>query len=124
MAERHAESYTVSLTKQLWAYHSATFSGDAHLFDAEQSHLPNAPVFTRQNAHRNTIVPGDPGLASTVLKLLPQRKQHRWFRSMKSSQALALSVFGNLKVLHRADCLVNVLDDDGFGLAFRDALTE
>jgi hypothetical protein len=34
MAERHAESYTVSLTKQLWAYHSATFSGDASGFPA------------------------------------------------------------------------------------------
>ena len=114
------DSYTVSLTKQLWAYQAAKFSREEELFDRKYSHLPNAPVFTKRDAHRNVIVPDDRSLATAVLELVPQRKQHRWFRSMKSSQALALSVFGNLKILHRADCLAHVPDEDGFGLAFRD----
>jgi hypothetical protein len=43
---------------------------------------------------------------------------------MKSSQALALSVFGNLKILNQADCLAEVHDEDGFGPAFRHGVIE
>jgi len=68
------------------------------------------------------IVPDDSAQAAAVLKLLPPSQQHRWFRSMKSSQALALSVFGNLKILNRADCLAKVQDEDGFGPAFRNGV--
>ena len=42
------------------------------------------------------IVPDDSAQAAAVLKLMPPSKRHRWFRSMKSSQALTQSVFGAL----------------------------
>lgn len=80
--------------------------------------VPNPPVFTREASHRNVIVPEDPMLAAEVLKLVPREKRHKWFRSMKSSQALALSVFGNLKVLNRTRCLSEVSADDGSVPAF------
>jgi hypothetical protein len=57
-------------------------------------------------------------LAAEVLKLVPREKRHKWFRSMKSSQALALSVFGNLKVLNRTRFLSEVRADDGSVPAF------
>jgi hypothetical protein len=112
-------SYVAGLTAQLWAYRDAAFSAQSAIFDPAYSHLPNPPVFTKKNAHLNVIVPDDSDLAANVLSLLSREKQHKWFRSMKSSQALALSVFGNLKILNRASCLSEVIDNDGVGLAFR-----
>jgi hypothetical protein len=111
--------YAQSLTAHLWAYRREAFGDEPDLFDVQYSRLPNPPVFTQASAHRNVIVAEDPDLAAAVLNLLPREKQHRWFRSMKSSQALALSVFGNLKILNRTDCLAEVLDEDGAGPAFR-----
>ena len=114
--------YAGALTAHLWAYQETVFADEEHLFDQKYSHLPNPPVFTRESADRNVIVPDGPAQAAALLKLLPPGKQHRWFRSMKSSQALALSVFGNLKILNRADCLATVQDEDGFGPAFRNGV--
>src|SRR4051812_24975547 len=104
--------YRRSLTARLWAYQQVAFPDEEHLFDQKYSHLPNPPVFAKESAHRNVVVPDDSAQAAAVLKLLPPSKQHRWFRSMKSSQALALSVFGNLKILNRSHCLAQVQDED------------
>lgn len=105
-------AYSELLTEQLWSYRDAEFGTEGALFDTRLSRPPNPPVFTREAAHRNVIVPDDPALAARVLELVPREKRHKWFRSMKSSQALALSVFGSLKVLNRAECLSTVAADD------------
>ena len=88
------------------------------MFDEQFSRLPNPPVFKKEAAHQNVIVPDDPELAATILRLVHPEKRHKWFRSMKSSQALALSVFGNLKVLNRTSCLSEVTADDSAIPAF------
>ena len=105
-------TYSEILTQRLWSYRVATFPNQEVLFDTRLSRLPNPPVFTREASHRNVIVPDEPQLATAVLNLVPRTKRHKWFRSMKSSQALAQSVFGNLKVLHRTSCLSEVTADD------------
>lgn len=110
--------YTDILTQHLWSYRAAAFSNQDELFDERRSRLPNLPVFTEEAYHRNVIVPDDPALAAEVLKLVPREKRNKWFRSMKSSQALALSVFGNLKVLNRTRCLSVVAADDDSVPAF------
>src|SRR5688572_12247029 len=98
-------SYSDILTQHLWSYRSAAFRNQDAVFDEQFSRLPNPPVFKKEAAHQNVIVPTDPELPATILRLVPPEKRHKWFRSMKSSQALALSVFGNLKVLNRTSCL-------------------
>ena len=107
-----ALTYSQILTERLWSYQSATYPDQEALFDSQRSRLPNPPVFTREAADKNVIVPDDVELATTVLELVPRAKRHKWFRSMKSSQALAQSVFGNLRVLNRASCLSEVTADD------------
>jgi hypothetical protein len=118
MAQNPATQYSAELTQQLWRHQQEKFAGRTALFDEKYSSLPNPPVFTREHADLNVLVPEDPTLAAEVLALVPLANRHKWFRSMKSSQALALSVFGNLKVLGRTECLSWVEADDGAGLAF------
>jgi hypothetical protein len=110
-AQRRA--YSDDLTQRLWSYRAAAFSNQDALFDEQRSRWPNPPVFTNVASHRNVIVPDDSELGANVWRLVPPGKRHKWFRSMKSSQALALSVFGNLKVLNRTRCLSDVSADDG-----------
>ena len=53
-----------------------------------------------------------------MLDSISAGRRHKWFRSMKSSQALAQSVFGNLKAHRRLDCLLDVRADDEDAPAF------
>ena len=53
-------------------------------------------MFLAEHAICNLLLPPDAGLASSVVKMVPVSARHRWFRSMKSSQALTQSVFGAL----------------------------
>jgi hypothetical protein len=111
-------TYSEILTERLWSYQAATFTDREALFDTRLSRLPNPPVFTREASDHNLIVPDEAKLAAAVVELVPRSKRHRWFRSMKSSQALAQSVFGNLKVLNRISCLSEVSSDDDAVPAF------
>jgi hypothetical protein len=108
----NSRTYIQKLTEQLWSYRAAAFASDDALFDPQVSRLPNAPVFRTEASDRNVIVPADAELTTAILGFVPPKKRHRWFRSMKSSQALALSVFGNLKVSNRTRCLSEVRADD------------
>lgn len=101
-----------------WSYRSAAFPSQDAVFDEQFSRLPNPPVFKKEESNRNVIVPDDPELAATILRLVPPEKRHKWFRSMKSSQALVLSVFGNLKMLNRTSCVSEVTADDSVVPAF------
>ena len=57
------------------------------------------PVFKPEHAHRNVLLRPDaaPDEIEAVLSAMPAGTHHKWFRSMTSSQALAQSVFANLK---------------------------
>jgi hypothetical protein len=68
---------------------------DAALFETGgDPHRP--PVFLAGHATSNLLLPPDADLVSSVVKMVPVAARHRWFRSMKSSQALTQSVFGAL----------------------------
>ena len=110
--------YSDMLTHLLWWCRSAAFRNQDAVFDEQFSRLPNPPVFKREESNRNLIVPDDPELAATILRLVLPEKRHKWFRSMKRSQALVLSVFGNLKMLNRTSCLSEVTADDSVVPAF------
>lgn len=51
-----------------------------------------------------------------LLDYIPPNEQHKWFRSMNSSQALAQSVFGNLAIHGCLEVFSDLLDDDGIPL--------
>ena len=108
--------YSAELTDNPRKYRRCAFPESPGLFDAEYSERgDNPPVFTKAHAQLNVLVPEDPTLAALVRDLVAMPKQHRWFRSMKSSQALAVSVFGNLKLSNRTACLSRISAEDGVG---------
>ena len=81
------------------------------VFDPINSNRP--PVFKRDYGENNVLVNDDfiEETKKAVREMIPKVKWHRWFKSMTSSQALAQSIFGNLKVLGKLDCLADLRDD-------------
>jgi len=94
-----------------WIYHDKVFLHDSRLF-RPHGNRQQPPVFLKEHADRNVLCPSDSGLTKLVLDSIPADRRHKWFRSMKSSQALAQSVFGNLKAHRRLDRLLDVRADD------------
>jgi hypothetical protein len=53
---------------------------------------------------------------NALLDMIPKSEQHKWYRSMNSSQALTQSVFGNLKLANSLNILSELKDDEGLDL--------
>lgn len=108
------QDYRADLIQRYWCYvHRCQFDADGYL----DTRYPDGgrPVFKPSEAWRNVIVqPGatDADVAE-LLQVIPARQRHKWFRSMNSSQALALSVLGNLRGRGLLGELADVVDDDG-----------
>ncbi|MCY4004163.1 MAG: hypothetical protein OXF33_10710 [Rhodospirillales bacterium] len=71
------------------------------------------PVLRPELGAKSVLVPPDPAKASTVVSAVPEQERHRWFRSFKSSQALAQSVFGAIGAFGRLDLLGGVRAECG-----------
>ena len=71
--------------------------------------------FRKEEETHNILFPpsADPGLRAAVEATVPRAERHRWFRSMKSSQAVAQSVFGNLIAGGNLGLLTGLKSDDG-----------
>lgn len=110
-------SYLDQLVARMHSY-AAHGRFDAALFETGgDPHRP--PVFLAEHATRNLLLPPDAGLASCVEEMVPASARHRWFRSMKSSQALTQSVFGALAATGHLAALGALTADCG-----RSAFTE
>ena len=84
-----------------------------------------SPVFAKDFADHNVITPNDAEIARSTTELIPSR--HPKFANMKSSQALAQSVFGGLIVAGRLDLLERITADCGypaFGMPLAEAEAE
>jgi hypothetical protein len=77
--------------------------------------IGHLPVFKTEYAEKNIIM--NPSATEEerkrLLSLIPERKRHKWFRSMSSSQALALSFFGNLVIYGELEWLRDLKAEDG-----------
>ena len=71
------------------------------------------PVLQPESVSRSVLVPSDPAKAAAVLSSVPDGERHRWFRSFRSSQALAQSVFGAIAAFGRLHVLDGILADCG-----------
>lgn len=110
--------YLQSLFARFWKYRTDTF-GDADYFDRPASNTRDRPpVFKSLYADRNLLLRPDGSSSehSEVLQTLPRKKRHRHFGSMRSSQALAQSIFANLKIWKKLGCLLDLKDADGLSL--------
>ncbi len=113
------DDYLTTLVDQLWEYRRRHFADCDYLFDEHRE--PNPPVFTQPHASCNVLLrPGaGPEGRMAVREAIPVSKRHRWFRSMKSSQALAQSVFANLVVHRKMGILSQLMVDGGEPLSYR-----
>jgi len=110
--------YLRDLVTRFWKYRRDAF-GDADYFDRPLWDIQQRPpVFKRQFRDKNVLVRLGASTEehSAVLQALPPAERHKWFVSMRSSQALAQSVFGNLRVTKRLDCLLELRDQEGLEL--------
>jgi hypothetical protein len=107
--------YRQEMIRRFWEYKQQFFGVRPDLFDADKPNENRPPVFLKSEAHHNILLNPDasPQQAETVFDAIPTRERHRWFRSMSSSQALAQSVFGNLKAYGKLHLLHGLLCEDG-----------
>ena len=108
-------AYLEDLTTRLWDYQREYYPNVEEYFERTQSDLRRPPIFMKDKAGDNVLHRrgAPPEEVAHLEALLPTRERHRWFRSMKSSQALVQSVFGNLILSGEIGELNDVLDDDG-----------
>jgi hypothetical protein len=106
--------YVDNLVGQFWSYRQQAFAGHDHLFDRQARTGLRPPVFLKSAETHNVLV--DPQLdlpaRNRILSTIPPWKRHRWFRSMKSSQALVQCVFGTLKTLGMLHILADVVSEE------------
>lgn len=107
------QDYRQELISRFWAYAQSTF--DQQDFDQAAASADRPPVFIKGASLKNVIVDirAPDELRQQVFGALLRKQQHRWFRSMNSSQALTQSVFGNLKTYGKLDLLADLRGDDG-----------
>ena len=101
--------YERALRERLWEwadrYHRDVLDGG--------SRDRRAPVLNSDAVNRAVLVPSDAAIARDIMAALPKRERHRWFRSLKSSQALAQSVFGAVAAFGRLDLLDGITAECG-----------
>ena len=121
MNSTNYSDYKNDLLQRYWEYQEEKYPNWEKFFDHPRGLYSRPPVFLKSQSWRNVIF--DPNASKThfndLLRLLPKSEMHKWFRSMNSSQALGLSIFGNL-ITH--DLLSNLSDlkDDQDKHLFKD----
>jgi hypothetical protein len=108
--------YDLSLLHGFWIYaERCNLVGD---LDRSGPSGSRPPVFQSGNAHLNLLQnpTASPAQRLEVIRQIPRGNRHRWFGSMRSSQALAQTVFGNLKVFGFLDALNSVVSESGTAL--------
>jgi hypothetical protein len=118
-------NYRDKLISRFWNYKQARFAKEESLFEQGDNPQTRPPVFSKSEAGWNVLIAPDADLQKRrqVLEQLPKASRHRWFRSMTSTQALAQSIFGNLKAYDSVHFLKGLMDDQGLPLFDRAVLS-
>jgi hypothetical protein len=116
--EAELAKYKAELNHRYWEYQRRRFPNWEEYLERPCAQDGRPPVFRAQHAWRNVLC--DPGASEEsrgeLLRLVPEGEHHVWFRSMNSSQALGLSVLGNLAIHDALGCLSGIQDDEGDSL--------
>jgi hypothetical protein len=112
------QDYRDRLISRFWSYKQARFGKEESLFEQEDNPQARPPVFSKPAAGWNILIApdADEHKRKQVLEQIPKASRHKWFRSMTSTQALAQSIFGNLKAYDSVQSFRGLLDDQGFPL--------
>ena len=96
--------YMDSVLRDLWAW--ADEHHRVELDGGKRRGRP--PVLNKEFASMGILVPPNGSMAQAIRAAIPKRQRHRWFRSLKSSQALSQSIFGAVRAFDRLDLLQGV----------------
>ena len=110
------KGYEEDVRQTLWTWADRHYRGK--LDGGKREGRP--PVLAREFASENVLVPPKNGSKARDIRDALSRGRHRWFRSLKSSQALAQNVFGALQAFDRLDLLQNVYAECGQPAFFED----
>lgn len=99
--------YVGKLIQQFWNYADTEQPVEKNLLDSDQRASKRPPVFRKSDAADNVLISPETDEQSrrSIVSTLATGERHRHFGSMRSSQALAQSVFGNLLVAGDLDLL-------------------
>ena len=107
-------TYEEGVRRTLW-----TWANRHHQCKLDEKH-DRVPVLADESASENILTPQDVSRAKVIRDAISRNQRHRWFRSLKSSQALAQSVFGALHAFSRLDLLQDVSAECGRQAFFED----
>jgi hypothetical protein len=113
---RAESQYTDKVSRTLWAWADRHHRGQ--LDGRRQRGRP--PVLDREYAEMNVLVSPDGAQAEQIRSAIAPPQRHRHFTSLRSSQALAQSVFGAIAAADRLDVLVNLTAECGRPAFFSD----
>jgi len=116
------DDYISSLVNQFWDYVYSQPDAYRELLDATNRDKKRPPVFKKSEVANNLLITPDavPDYRVAVETTLPTKERHRHFGSMRSSQALAQSVFGNLMAMGKVSVLSELESDEGLPAFFDD----
>jgi hypothetical protein len=107
--------YLDTLVSRFWDYQQKVLPIWEDYFDQPKKFNRRPPVFLKNKADYNILM--EPGISSKIKMIIknqiPPQSRHKWFGSMKSSQALAQSVFANLKEYEKLHYLEEITCDYG-----------
>ena len=109
------DDYLSAVVHRFWDYAEREFGDRPELFDRSERSPNRSPVFVGGAAEHNLLYPpsAEPNVRQAIVASVPTSERHRHFASMRSSQALAQSVFGSLAALGKAGALAGLTADDG-----------
>lgn len=99
--------YDESIHAMLWAW------ADKHHQGQLDDKVRTGPVLRRDLEIENVVIPPNGLHANKIRGAIPEAKRHRWFGSLKSSQALAQSVFAAIEAFDRYDILAKARSECG-----------
>ena len=110
------KNYQEDVRRTLWTWADRHHQGE--LDGGKREGRP--PVLASKLREMNVLVPPNGSKANSIRAAIPLTQRHQWFGSLKSSQALAQSVFGALHAFDRLDLLQDVRTECGRPAFFED----
>ena len=103
------EQYSDLVFQTLWTWADRHCAG--MIYSSRRKGCP--PILQREFAAGNVMVPPDGTHADAIRAMVPPDLRHRWFHNLRSSQALAQSVFGGAAAFNRLDVLEGITAECG-----------
>jgi len=110
--------YKNELIYRYWMYQNKHFTPAHEYFDQVNNDFRRPPVFLPEKMQHNILTQPESTVQynKRLFNLIPMGEHHYRYNSMNSSQALALSVLGNLFLENQLSILHRLHDDEGESL--------